>query len=150
MAAFVALGDGFCVSWAGAAPMLLAPGWRPSQVPRVARYSRDGQCLWSTPIDLGPVSHPGMLEVNAETGWEVRTAAPRPPEWVEAARWEPLLVSGDRVAAGFADGRSGVGRTFFLDFVSGALVAVTDPGPSRRNAIAGHGAFLVGTLGYGA
>ncbi|WP_031157927.1 hypothetical protein [Streptomyces erythrochromogenes] len=150
VAAFVALGDGFCVSWAGAAPMLLAPGWRPSQVPRVARYSRDGQCLWSTPIDLGPVSHPGMLEVNAETGWEVRTAAPRPPEWVEAARWEPLLVSGDRVAAGFADGRSGVGRTFFLDFVSGALVAVTDPGPSRRNAIAGHGAFLVGTLGYGA
>ncbi|MFF9979264.1 hypothetical protein [Streptomyces erythrochromogenes] len=130
VAAFVVLGDGFCVSWAGAARMLLAPGGQPSRVPRVARYGRDGQCLWSTPIDLGPVSHP--------------------PEWVEAAQWEPLLVSGDRVAAGFADGRSGVGRTFFLDLASGAPVAVTDPAPSRRNAIAGPGAFLVGALGYGA
>ncbi|THA84493.1 hypothetical protein E6U81_12445 [Streptomyces sp. A0592] len=150
MAAFVVLGVGFCVSWAGAAPMLLAPGVRPSRVPRVARYSREGRCLWSTPIDLGPVSHPGLLEMSAETGWEVRTAAPRPPSWVEASRWGPLLVSGDRVAAGFADGRSGVGRTFFLDLVSGALVAVTDPAPSSRNAIAGPGAFLVGALGYGA
>ncbi|WP_405422158.1 hypothetical protein [Streptomyces erythrochromogenes] len=130
VAAFVVLGDGFCVSWAGAARMLLAPGGQPSRVPRVARYGRDGQCLWSTPIDLGPVSHS--------------------PEWVEAAQWEPLLVSGDRVAAGFADGRSGVGRTFFLDLASGAPVAVTDPAPSRRNAIAGPGVFLVGALGYGA
>ncbi|MFE7185164.1 hypothetical protein [Streptomyces erythrochromogenes] len=150
MAAFVVLGDGFCVSWAGAARMLLAPGGQPSRVPRVARYGRDGQCLWSTPIGLGPVSHPGMLELNAQSGWEVRTAAPRPPEWLEAAQWEPLLVSGDRVAAGLADGRSGVGRTFFLDLASGAPVAVTDPAPSRRNAIAGPGAFLVGALGYGA
>ncbi|MFE5675763.1 hypothetical protein ACFQ7B_12710 [Streptomyces erythrochromogenes] len=149
VAAFVVLGDGFCVSWAGAAPMLLAPGVQPSRVPRVARYDRGGQCLWSTPIELGPVSHPGMLEMNEETGWEARTAAPRPPAWVEASPWEPLLVSGDRVAAGFADGRSGVGRTFFLDLVSGALMAVTDPVPARRNAIAGPGAFLVGALGYG-
>ncbi|MFE7096321.1 hypothetical protein [Streptomyces erythrochromogenes] len=150
VAAFVVLGDGFCVSWAGAARMLLAPGGQPARVPRVARYGRDGQCLWSTPIDLGPVSHPGMLEMNEETGWEVRTAAPRPPEWVEAARGEPLLVSGDRVAAGFADGRSGIGRTFFLNLVSGALISVTEPAPLRRSAIAGPGAFLVGALGYGA
>ncbi|MFE6905124.1 hypothetical protein [Streptomyces erythrochromogenes] len=149
VAAFVVLGDGFCVSWAGAAPVLLAPGVQPSRVPRVARYSREGHCLWSTPIDLGPVSHPGLLEMNAETGWEIQMSAPRQPSWVEASHREPLLVSGDRLAAGFTDGRSGVGRTFFLDLVSGALVAVTDPAPSGRKAIAGPGAFLIGALGYG-
>lgn len=88
VAAFVVLGDGFCVSWAGAAPMLLAPGGQPSRVPRVARYGRDGQCLWSTPIDLGPVSHPGMLELNAQSGREVRTAAPRP-----RSGWKPPVGS---------------------------------------------------------
>ncbi|MGW7591502.1 hypothetical protein [Streptomyces sp. SID5614] len=39
--------------------------------------------------------------------------------------WEPLLVSADRIAAGFADTRGGTGRTFFLDLDSGETVSVT-------------------------
>ncbi|MFJ6777886.1 hypothetical protein [Streptomyces yangpuensis] len=149
VASFVLLGDGFCVMWAGASPVLLPAGHQPSGVPRVARYDGEGRCLWSTPIALGPVSHPGLLEMSAETGWEVRPTAPREPSRVEADHREPLLVSGDRIAAGFTDGSSGVGRTFFLDLDSGALVAATHLAPSDRKAIAGSGEFLIGSHGYG-
>ncbi|MFG2337873.1 hypothetical protein [Streptomyces yangpuensis] len=149
VAAFVVLGDGFCVLWAGASPMLLPTGQQPSTVPRVARYDGNGRCLWSTPITLGPVSHPGLLEMGVETGWEVRPTAPREPSRVKADHREPLLVSGDRIAAGFTDGRSGIGRTFLLDLGSGALVAATNLAPSGRKAIAGSGEFLIGAHGYG-
>ncbi|WP_424919932.1 hypothetical protein [Streptomyces sp. wa1064] len=64
--------------------------------------------------------------------------------------WEPLLVSADRIAAGFTDTRGGIGRTFFLDLDSGETVSATSPAPAGRKAIAGPGQFLIGSQGYGA
>ncbi|MFG2988828.1 hypothetical protein ACGFZK_05910 [Streptomyces sp. NPDC048257] len=144
VAAFVVLDDGFCISWAGASRMLLEAGHQPSLTPRVARYTMEGHCRWSTPISLGTVSHPGVMGMSAETDWEIRPVKPWAPKRVEAAYSEPLLVSGDRVAASFTDERSGIGRTFFLDLASGTAVGTTNPAPSGRKAISGPGEFLIG------
>ncbi|MEB3963145.1 hypothetical protein OKJ48_23290 [Streptomyces kunmingensis] len=150
--AFVLLDDGFCIAWAGASRLLRGLGTQqtPRPQPRVARYTQEGTCLWSTPIVLGAVSHPGVVGMGVETGWEKRPLRPWVPEEVGVDRWDPLLVSGDRVAAGFTDTRSGIGRTFFLDLDSGEIVSVTSPAPTGRKAIAGPGEFLIGSQGYGA
>ncbi|NUK03766.1 hypothetical protein [Streptomyces lunaelactis] len=149
VAAFVVLNDGFCISWAGASRMLLEAGHQPSHPPRVARYTMEGHCVWSTPIGLGTVSHPGVVGMSAETDWEIQPVKPWAPRLVEAAYSEPLLVSGDRIAASFTDESSGIGRTFFLDLVSGTVVGATNPAPSGRKAISGPGEFLIGSQGYG-
>ncbi|MFD8967811.1 hypothetical protein ACFV0C_22915 [Streptomyces sp. NPDC059568] len=150
--AFVLLDDGFCVAWAGASRLLRSSRTQqaPLPQPRVARYTREGTCLWSTPIVLGAVSHPGVVGMSVETGWEVRPLRPWVPKEVGVDYWEPLLVSGDRVAAGFTDTRGGIGRTFFLDLDSGEIVSATSPAPTGRKAIAGPGEFLIGSQGYGA
>ena len=116
----------------------------------MARYTRDGECLWSTPITLGAVSFPGVLEMGDHTGWEIRPRRPWVPQEVNVDRWEPLLVSADRVAASYTDPRGGIGRTFFLDVHSGKIVSATSPAPNGRKAIAGSGQFLIGSQGYGA
>lgn len=151
VSAFVLLDDGFCITWAGASRMLRMSedGQPASPSPRVARYTWEGDCLWSTPIALGAVSHPGVLGMGVETGWEVRPLRPWVPDEVGVDHWEPLLVSGDRVAASFADARGGLGRTFFLDLAGGAIVSATSPAPTGRKAIAGPGEFLIGSQGYG-
>ncbi|MEV0038393.1 hypothetical protein [Streptomyces sp. NPDC050804] len=173
--AFVLLDDGFCVAWTGASRLLRSsrtqraqgaqraqgtrrapvpraplPPLPPAPRPRVARYTREGACLWSTPVVLGAVSYPGVAGMSAETGWETRSLRPWVPEEVGVDHWEPLLVSGDRVAAGFSDTRGGIGRTFFLDLDSGEIVSATSPAPTGRKAIAGPGEFLIGSQGYGA
>ncbi|MFG2123633.1 hypothetical protein [Streptomyces sp. NPDC048710] len=150
--AFVLLDDGFCVAWAGASPLLRGARSRQASVPqpRVARYTRDGTCLWSTPMLLGAVSHPGVVEAGRDTGWTIRPHRPWAPKEVGVDHCEPLLVAGDRVAAGFNDTRSGIGRTFFLDLDSGRIVSATSPAPTGRKAIAGPGEFLIGSQGYGA
>ncbi|MFE6978087.1 hypothetical protein [Streptomyces sp. NPDC057682] len=149
--AFVVLDDGFCIAWAGASPMLRRMQGIASTPPppRVARYTREGQCLWSTPVTLGAVSHPGVMGMSRQTGWETRPLRPWVPEETSVDHWEPLLVSGDRAAASFTDAHGGLGRTFFLDLVSGAIVSATEPTPMGRKAIAGPGAFLIGSQGYG-
>ncbi|MGW0855036.1 hypothetical protein [Streptomyces sp. NPDC002690] len=151
VSAFVLLDDGFCIAWAGASRLLWTARGDTSAPPppRVARYTREGDCVWSTPIALGAVSHPGVMGMSRETGWELRPLHPWVPEEVDVDHWEPLLVSGDRVAASFADARGGIGRTFFLDLASGAIVSATSPAPSGRKAIAGPGEFLIGSQGYG-
>ncbi|WP_405985580.1 hypothetical protein [Streptomyces sp. NBC_00872] len=176
--AFVLLDDGFCVAWTGASRLLRSsrtqraqwtqaaqraqgtqrapvpraplPPLPPAPRPRVARYTREGACLWSTPVVLGAVSYPGVLGMSAETGWETRPLPPWVPEEVGVDHWEPLLVSGDRVAAGFSDTRGRIGRAFFLDLDSGEIVSATSPAPTGRKAIAGPGEFLIGSQGYGA
>jgi hypothetical protein len=60
---------------------------------------------------------------------------------------EPLLISGHRVAATFANGGSGIAVTFFLDTNTGQLVATSRPGPSHHRAISGPGEFLIGFRG---
>ncbi|MFB6861311.1 hypothetical protein ACFCZQ_08220 [Streptomyces virginiae] len=150
--AFVLLDDGFVISWVCASRMVRGERSRPMSAPepRVARYTREGRCLWSTPIALGAVSFPGVVEMGDRTGWEIRPSRPWIPEEIGADHWEPLLISADRIAASFTDTRSGIGRTFFLDLDSGEAVSATPPAPTGRKAIAGPGRFLIGSQGYGA
>ncbi|MEV8406817.1 hypothetical protein AB0R12_13665 [Streptomyces niveus] len=150
--AFVLLDDGFVISWVSGSRMVRRERSRPTSVPepRVARYTREGECLWSTPIALGAVSFPGVVEMGDRTGWEIRPRRPWVPEEIGIDHWEPLLVSADRIAASFTDARGGIGRTFFLDLDSGATISVTAPAPTGRKAIAGPGQFLLGSQGYGA
>ncbi|MGW6742009.1 hypothetical protein ACWGDX_15000 [Streptomyces sp. NPDC055025] len=151
LSAFVLLEDGFCVAWAGASRILrMSQDEQPAVTrPRVARYTWEGNGVWSTPIVLGAVSHPGVVGMGVDTGREARPLRPWVPEEVDVDHWEPLLVSADRVAASFTDARGGLGRTFFLDLASGAIVSATAPAPSGRKAIAGPGEFLIGSQGYG-
>ncbi|WP_327308941.1 hypothetical protein OG730_40165 [Streptomyces sp. NBC_01298] len=116
----------------------------------MARYTREGECLWSAPIVLGAVSFPGVVEMGDRTGWEIRPRRPWVPEEIGVDHWEPLLVSADRLAASFTDTRGGIGRTFFLDLDSGETLSATTPAPAGRKAIAGPGQFLIGSQGYGA
>ncbi|MGW2564383.1 hypothetical protein ACWCXB_35325 [Streptomyces sp. NPDC001514] len=150
--AFVLLDDGFCIAWVGASRLLRAGRSQQASVPqpRVARYTGEGACLWSTPTVLGAVSHPGVMEVGRDTGWAMRPRRPWTSEEIGVDHWESLLVSGDRIAASFIDTRGGIGRTFFLDLDSGAIVSATSPAPTGRKAIAGPGEFLIGSQGYGA
>ncbi|MGQ4487412.1 hypothetical protein ACN6LM_004460 [Streptomyces sp. SAS_281] len=151
--AVVLLDDGFVISWvSGGSRVVRRQRSRLTSVPepRVARYTREGECLWSTPIALGAISFPGVVEMGDRTGWEIQPCRPWVPEEIGIDHWEPLLVSADRIAASFTDTRGGIGRTFFLDLDSGATISVTAPAPTGRKAIAGPGQFLLGSQGYGA
>lgn len=150
--AFVLLDDGFVISWVCASRLVRGERSRPVSAPepRVARYTREGRCLWSTPITLGAVSFPGVVEMGHRTGWEIRPSRPWAPEEIGVDDWEPLLVSADRIAASFTETRAGIGRTFFLDLDNGATISATSPAPTGRKAIAGPGQFLIGSQGYGA
>lgn len=145
--AFAVLPDGICASWLPAGRSHVAP---PGRQARVARHGLDGACRWSAPAVLDQLSYPGCVEASAETGWRARPARPWTPRTIEAHHWEPLLVSGHRVAATFADGGSGIAVTFFLDAGTGQLIATSRPGPSHHKAISGPGEFLIGSQGYGA
>jgi len=144
---FVVLPDGLCAIWlpdepddaahthsrtlsvlAGdpPAPAELVRARRP---PRVTRHDRRGDTLWCTSV---PIDGPQ---------WR--------PSTVFLSHHQPLLISGDRVAASFYDVLSGIGVTFFLDATTGDLIAPTPPGPSGYKAIAGPGEFLIGEQGYG-
>ena len=145
--AFVLLPDGFCIAWTATPPMLR--GAAPLREPRVARYTLDGRRLWSTPVRLGDLSYPGVVELSEAGGWTPQAKRPWTPRGIRSAYHEPLLISGDRVAASFEDS-SGLARTFLLDLATGHTIAVTDPAPGGHKAIAGDGEFLIGAQGYGA
>ncbi|GAB7189054.1 hypothetical protein ATKI12_8885 [Kitasatospora sp. Ki12] len=144
--AFVVLDDGFCISWAAVPPF--RRGVAPYREPRVARYARDGRCVWSSPVSLGALFHTGVAEAGVHSDWEVHSK-PWTSQEAVVDHWEPLLVSGDRVAASFEDSRDGIGATFFLDLAGGGIVASTRPLPTGRKAIAGPAEFLIGSQGYG-
>ena len=144
---FVLLPDGFCIAWTATPPMLR--GAAPLCEPRVARYTSAGHRLWSTPVRLGELSYPGVIELSESNGWKPQAKRPWTPRGVRSAHHEPLLVSGDRVAASFEDS-SGLGRTFLLDLDTGHTTAVTAPAPGGHKAIADDGGFLIGAHGYGA
>lgn len=145
---FVVLADGICVAWLSRQPSLLSP--RAGHATRIARYDASGQCLWSTPVRLDQVSYPGVVEMSADNGWQAQPKRPWTPASIKVSHWNPLLISGDRIAATFADERSGIGVTSFLDTNTGRLVAATSPGPGGHNAIVAPGEFLIGEQGYGA
>lgn len=150
--AFVLLDGGFLIAWVSASRRVRRERSRQASLPepRVARYTREGECLWSTSISLGAVTYQGVVERGNHTGWEIRPRRPWVPEEVGVDNWEPLLVSADRVAASLTDTRGGIGRTFFLDLHSGEIVSATSPAPTGRKAIAGPGQFLIDSQGYGA
>ncbi|MFI9811823.1 hypothetical protein [Saccharothrix variisporea] len=146
LGAFVLLPDGICAAWLPAARRGAGEAGRTAGV---ARHDENGARRWSTPAVLDHLSHPGVVEVNAANGRQVRPMKPWTPRSIEVSHQEPLLVSGNRIAATFADGGSGIAVTFFLDVATGHVIATTRPGPSAHNAIAGPGEFLIGSQGYG-
>lgn len=147
LGAFAVLADGFCVSWL---PAGFSKVVEPGRSARVARHDTDGRCRWSTPTTLDELSYWGTVELGPHTGEQVRESRPWKPRTIEAHHWEPLLVSGHRIAATFEDGGSGIAVVFFLDTETGRLIATTPSGPYHHKAIVGPGEFLIGAQGYGA
>lgn len=143
LAAFVLLPDGFCTLWLPAGPSRIL---QPGQVARVARHAFTGGTVWSTPLPLGDLSFPGVVETGAHT----RPKRPWQPQTLSAGRREPLLVSATRTLVHLEDGSSGIGACTLLDTETGRIVATTPPGPYANKAITGPGSFLVGQQGYGA
>jgi hypothetical protein len=146
VASFVVLPDGLCVMWL---PPTQSPEDSHVAFGRVAVYSNEGAELRSTSLDLGRLSYSGLVEWRADDEWKGRPKDPWVPMRTEVGRFDPLLVSGNRIAASLAD-TSGVGVTFFIAADTGAIVNRTLPGPGAYNAILGPGEFLLGYQGYGA
>lgn len=149
--AFVVLPDGFCMAWLPPRSTRYALS---APVGRVALHSVGGSQIWSTWTELGEVSYRGVVEWRADDDWVGRPKKPWVPEGIEAAWQDPLLVSGNRIAATFEDGAvaggSGIGVTFLLDSDTGQCIKRTPPNPHGYKAIPRSGEFLVGLQGYGA
>jgi hypothetical protein len=117
---------------------------------KVARVTMNGSPLWSTEISIEDISHEGVVEMRAETGFrQEQKPGWRPRRW-ESAYSEPLIVSGSCILASFRDDRTGIGRSYCLDRANGKLLWATVPAPSSSKAIAGENEFLIGEQGYGA
>lgn len=107
--------------------------------------SGDGRVLWRTDVPTSPLVPPKAVKGSNDRPFN-RPAA----SWIPA-RPKPLLVSGNRVLAGFTDMPStGVGIAFGLDLGSGTLRWSTLWQPLDEMAALGDGSFLVGAQGYGA
>lgn len=145
---FALLPDGFCILWTPARGPLRGNG--PRGEPRVSRHREDGTLVWSTPIRLGTLPYPGIVEMGKGSGWQVRQKPAWTPREVAVAYHEPLMISGDCVAASFADRSSGLARTFLLDLRTGKVSAATPPAPDGHKAIDRDRGFLIGAQGYGA
>jgi outer membrane protein assembly factor BamB len=162
LGAFVVLPDGICAAWlpdttdepepaaqsirsvlGGAPPPAESaeppPAMPYGRAPRVARYDDNGATVWSTPI---------LTNALPDCGPTVRATGKR--SWLLMSHHQPLLVSGDRVAASYVDIANGIGVTFFLDTTTGDPIATTPPHPSASKAIVAPGEFLIGEQGYGA
>jgi hypothetical protein len=135
----VILPGGFCTAWTSGPPY---------QGARVDRRDGDGGCLWSTTIPPARLAHRCVMEASAETGWRSQPKAPWIPGTFRLHHWEPLLVSGDRILVSYAEGRSGLGISYFLSAGTGEVINSTGPVPLGRKAICGPGEFLIGVHGY--
>ncbi len=147
LGSFLLAPDGFYVA-------LYRPGTRRSLEPRVMKLDPSGLLLWSTTLPVGALRYQGVVEAGVHTGWKTQPKRPWRPESWEPIRYggsEPLVLSGDRLLAGFFEfPRSGIGCCYGLDAVSGALLWVTEPAPTHTLAVAGLGCFYQGIQGYGA
>ncbi len=118
---------------------------------RVARLDAAGDIVWSTMLPAGDIAYAGVVVMRADTGWQPQTKRPwQPEDWQPARRGEPLLVSADRVLARYFELRSGLGRSFCLNWADGRTDWVTEPRPEGSVALAGPAEFLLGVQGYGA
>lgn len=143
LSAFVLLPDGIMALWLPPARSRVTPALLDA---RLARHDAYGRARWSRPLPLTTLSVPGMTVTVVKTG-DTRPAPPLASRTLEAAYRDPLLVSGSRVAATVADGRSGTAVTFFVDTDTGRLIGATEPRPSWQKAIVGPGEFLIGFQG---
>jgi hypothetical protein len=126
---FLLLPDGYCLSMTGGR----APYANP---PRLERWTWAGERRWSTELPLEPIT------LGRERPW-------RPSSWGHYLTREPLLLSGDRLLAHFAETSSGIGSCYCLDSQTGALAWQVGPAPCDSLAIVGEGRFLIGEQGYG-
>ncbi|HEY7156952.1 MAG TPA: hypothetical protein VH575_23490 [Gemmataceae bacterium] len=118
---------------------------------RVARLDAVGGIVWSTILAAETVAYAGVVEMGVDSGWQLRPKKPwRPEDWQPARRGEPLLLSDDRLLVRYFELRSGLGRTFCLDWVGGRILWATEPRPEASVARLGPGGFLLGVQGYGA
>jgi hypothetical protein len=137
---FVVLPDGFIVAW-----------WtNPHRRVRVERTDESGARRWSAELPDVHLSYEGVVEMSAANDWRAEPMPPWRPRFLAPERRAGLLVSADRILATYTDRSSGIGMGFCLDLATGDLVWVTPPHPTGERAIAGPGAFLVGSQGYGA
>ena len=93
---FVLLPDGICAAWLPAAPSHVVP---PGRTARLARYDENAACRWSTPVVVDKLAHSGVVETSADSDWQVGPMQPWTPRTIEVSHLEPLLVSGNRIAA---------------------------------------------------
>jgi outer membrane protein assembly factor BamB len=140
--AFVLLPDGLLVAWQSTAPDP-APA-------RLERLDADGRRRWVTDLPAPDMAYAGIVEIGVASGWQPRPARSYRAETFYATRWEPLLVSGDRVLATFFEVSGGLGVSYCVELATGARLWSTVPRPAGDRAIAGDGRFLVGEQGYGA
>ncbi len=118
---------------------------------RVVHLDAGGGVVWSTILPAGTVAYAGVVEMGVDSGWQIRPKKPwRPRDWQPVWRGDPLLLSGDHLLARFFEVRSGLGRTFCLDWANGRILWATEPRPETSVALVGPGRFLLGVQGYGA
>lgn len=135
----VVLPDGFCTAWTSGPPYRGA---------RVDRRGTDGTCIWSATIPPTQIAHSCVMAASAETGWRSQQKSPWIPGTFLLHKWEPLLVSGDRILASYREGKSGLGISYFLDATTGEIINFTKPAPIGHKAISHNGEFLIGVQGY--
>lgn len=145
--AFVVLPDGFLVMWL---PPRTPPLGRGLGRAVLARHDHAGSVRWATPLPFDEVAFPGLVMMEAATGWVPRPMPARPVSLVFPAFHEPLLVAADGILASVVEPTSGLGVRVFVARDDGRVVAVTDSAPFGHTAIVGPGQFLIGQQGYGA
>ncbi|HWO26783.1 MAG TPA: hypothetical protein VNO30_48975 [Kofleriaceae bacterium] len=137
---FALLANGFLVSVFGIGRL----------ASRVLRLDASGAICWSTVLPVTDVSHRGVVQMTAASGWRATAMPPwQPHTWIPCN--PPLVVSQDRVLARFFDmPRSGISRAYGLDLATGAHLFTSEPHPPAEAISLGQGRFLVGVQGYGA
>ncbi len=146
LGSFLVLRDGFVV-----ALYRPSPGKENKPRGRVARLDGAGDVVWSTVLPRKSVAYAGVVEMGVDSGWQLRTKKPwKPEDWQPAWRGEPLLLSADRLLARYFELRSGLGRTFCLNWTDGRIIWTTEPRPEDSVALAGSADFMLGVQGYGA
>ncbi|WP_125781961.1 hypothetical protein [Amycolatopsis sp. WAC 01375] len=134
---FALVREGFCTTWT------TLPG-RHRDV-RVDVRDGSGTCMWSTRIPTEPLGYRGPPGLEDDFA----PFKPTMPHEFSPSYWDPLLVSGDRILAGFDDVSTGLSLSYLLDRDSGGLVATTPVSGGKHKAIAGLGEFLAGDRGFG-
>jgi hypothetical protein len=134
--------DGALVAWGSNAPDA-APA-------RLELLDAEGRRRWVTDLPSPDMAYAGITEMGVATGWQPRPIPAYRAETFRGTRWEPVLVSGDRVLATFFEVSGGLGVSYCVDPHTGRLLWSTKPAPAGDRAIAGDGRFLVGEHGYGA